>query len=195
MSDVAIIKEKMQRVASLTAHGISDEDIADSTGLSVTMVLQLRETKEYKEAYAAIRAENLDEQLTLNDCYDTVELLAVSTIIDKLRVTRDFDTALKAATMANKAQRRRVGNNQPLDGREGATVVFNLQQNFVEKLNQVHEPADNARSVRMINHDKKQQDFLGAKAVESLLTTPDSETVAVPDFRVEQVATELEDVS
>lgn len=138
MNAVAIKEQLLDKIARLTAMNVPTEQIAQACGITKGRVSQLTATEEFNEVLLQYYNEDFEQQDTLNRGWDAVEEEALGTVLETLQHNPDPDFALRAATMANKAQRRGgVNGNQPINGNASASAVINLNQVFVDKLQHI----------------------------------------------------------
>lgn len=125
---------KFDKIARMALFDIPQTQIAKAVGLSDSRISQIVETEEYKTVLSAISIEYFERNQQLNDGWQSVEALALGTVVDNLAWNKDPDFALRAAMIANKAQKRGETAKQPIDAQAGARAVFHLTQNFIQKL-------------------------------------------------------------
>lgn len=126
----------LEKIAKMELFGVSQKQIAETSGLTDGRISQIINSDEYKVIKGELETTYIENNQTLNEGWDQLEALALNQLVEVLQWSQDADFALKAAAMANRANRR--GNsNQPLDGRVGVRAVIHLQQVFVERLQQV----------------------------------------------------------
>lgn len=128
----------LEKVARMVLFGVPQTQIAKAISVSDSRVSQIIELEEYKEILADVSTEYFEQHQSLNDGWNSVEALALSQVVNSLQWSKDPDFALRAASMANKAQRRGNANNRPIDGQTGARAVFYLTTTFIDKLQQLN---------------------------------------------------------
>jgi len=163
------MQQRLEKIANMVALDVPKTQIARAVGLSEGRITQILESEEFKEKLQVIESEELEKQQSLNDGWDTIEQLALQSILTTLQYNKDPDFALRAATMANRANRRGAKNNQPLQPQTGARVVLNLTQSFVSKLEGGEEKVNATIEVSADELDKKGEDAVSPKRVEELL--------------------------
>ena len=164
-----------EQIATLSYHDVAVEQIAAAVGCSVEEIEKIRELADYKEFYGKKVVEEFEKGDVKNQGYDEIEALAIGGIIDYLQWTKDPDFMLKAAMVANKANRRHVANKPITAGPDRIGVTIALQQTFVTRLQQY---GDGQRPARDI--DQKKQDFLDAEKVEKILGFLPGQKVLAP---------------
>ncbi len=123
----------LEKIARMEAFGTPHKEIAGVMNLSEGRISQIMETVDYKKVYSELEGEINEKNQTLNDAWDKTEATALNILLKTLEWNSDPELALKAAIMANKAQRR--GNaNQPLEGKLGVRAVIHLQATFIERI-------------------------------------------------------------
>lgn len=124
-----------EKIAGMCVRKVSDTQIADICGITHDQLLQIKEIAEYREVYSkCAEAYYIDKDL-MDQGWDAIENLGMATVIKKLKMTGDPEFALKAAVLANKANRRNIApGNEPIPARTGQGVVLHLHGNFIERL-------------------------------------------------------------
>lgn len=123
------------RAGSLAVYGMADRAIADTLLITVEQVLLVRQTEEFKKAFAAKSQERQQRLMDLEDGWDCVEEKALNAVLENLEYNRDPRYALLAARTANSATRRSPSSaGRVIDATRGSNViVLSLNQNFVNK--------------------------------------------------------------
>lgn len=179
-------REKLDKIARMRLHEVPLSEIAAIVGISESRISQICATEQYQEIYSKLAYEIVEQYNTLNDGWDSVEALALDCVVKHLEWQKDPDFALRAATMANRANRRGRFNNVPLQGRTDVRAVINLSAKFVQKFEQHFTPQPNVPRNLNGNPDKK-IDMLPRKASDVL--TPDAvEKLFEPDEHNEEQA-------
>ena len=174
-------EQTKERLVQMLLYEVPVKQIASALGISEGRVSQLSEEENIRERVSLATLEHMEEDRSINDGWNSVEAIALTTLLDTMKYNKDADFALKAAMTANRAQRRGQLHNQPLNGQVGARAVVILNANFVERLQQVSvngvaaEVGDNG-SPRAIENEKgdgsvlaSKTDFLPAQHVSKLL--------------------------
>lgn len=123
------------RAGSLAVYGMVDKAIADTLLITVEQVLLIRQTDEFKKAFAAKAQERQQRLMDLEDGWDCVEEKALNTVLENLEYNRDPRYALLAARTANSATRRSPSSaGRVIDATRGSNViVLTMNQNFIQK--------------------------------------------------------------
>ncbi len=129
-----INRDKLEKMARMSLFEVPENQIAKATGVSD--IAAAMDTKEFKDILAEISTEYFERNQQLNDGWNSVEALALGVVVDTLVWSKDPDFALRAATMANRANRRGDVAQQPINGQAGARAVFHLTATFIQKLQQ-----------------------------------------------------------
>lgn len=165
------VENKFEKIANLLLLDVPETQIAAAVGLSPGRISQIKEDENFKQIYALKASEKLEEQQLMNEGWDAVESFALKTVINTLQLGTDPDYALKAAMIANKANRRGAAANKPIPAELGTRVVLNLTQNFVNKIQ--HGSDETKRVVEgysiPLNEKGKHAEILSPVRVESLL--------------------------
>lgn len=158
-------REVFERIAKFVALGVMDDEICRIFGCSSVQLEEIRGDAEYLAIYGDLMLERAEDVSARNDGWDAVEAASIETLLlSKQFWDRDF--ALKVGMVANKAARRELVG-RTIDGTNpNGRVVVHLNQTFV---NQISENGVNLRGIDNVQVPRKQQDFLGAGEVESLL--------------------------
>lgn len=172
--------EIIERVAGMVVAGITQDAIGKVFGVSQERISQFLSMPTFVAIIDAKREELGLQYKANNDLIDTVETIAwqkvKNTLTDRVRVDPDF--ALRAAMVANKANRRGItGANLPLTAVDGGRVVINLKNTYVDKLVQVTQNGAEefkqitSESPRLLPHgdDTKVIDIANPAMVEKLL--------------------------
>ena len=164
-----------EKIAKMELMGVPRVDIADTVGLSESRHSQLfADDDGFKRVYGEVSIAEYEKFSTLNDGWDTVESLAVVAVMTQLQQVPDPDYALRAAALANKAQRRGVFN-RPIGVTSGQRkTTINLNASFVDKLQMNFQlptkEAIEAEVVDPVQIAKKDVNFMPPTAVEDLLS-------------------------
>lgn len=153
------------RVAAMKNAGMPDEQIATACGITTQVLEKVYEKDAYKEEIAKITEQAFDKYNTLNEGWDMVENLAMNAVIEHVQKMPDPDFALRAAAMANKAQRRGRHNNTPIAAIPNSQVTIQLTANFADKMQQNFDVEE--RKSETI--EQKDNNFLAPKKVQELL--------------------------
>ena len=141
----AQLKDKYEKIANLMALEVPQKQIAIAVGLSDGRISQIKDDPEFQELFAAKVVENAERHGILNDGWDAVEAQALSIVNANLGWNKNPDFALRAAMVANKAQRRGQLNTGPsIAAQAGARVILNLNPQFINKLQQINNAASDA---------------------------------------------------
>jgi len=160
-------EQQMDKIARLTYAQVSDVEIGNVVNLSPARISQIKDTEQYKTIYSLIVSEKANDRQETDDSWDKIERLATGRIATHLEWTNDPDYALKAAMVANKAQRRNVLNT-PISADAGARTIIQLGGNYITKLQ-----VNNGEGGTVLNEPKvveqKQTDLANPKRVEEIL--------------------------
>lgn len=135
----SVSKDVLEKIARMMSYEVPQKQIAAVMGVSESRISQIINSQEFEEVFGVIAYEKFEEQETLNQGWDGVETLAIDRVLKYMQVDPDPDFALKAAAVANKANRRGSHRNRPIDPQQAgmrsvvllnATYVDKLQQNF-----------------------------------------------------------------
>lgn len=185
--------QQLEKIARMAAFEISQAQIARALGLTEGRISQIVETDEYKNVLASISTEYFEQNQSLNDGWDTLEANALNNLLTNLAWNRDPEFALRAAAVANKANRRGDVSNRTIDGQTGARAIFHLTTHFIEKLQQNFYGSENGKDKSKENGTEKlvqkQSDFMVPERVEKLFVKQDNKKTdsnALLDFFPEQ---------
>ncbi len=184
--------QQIKKIARMAAFEIPAVQISRAMGLSEARISQIINSDEYKIVLAEVSTEFFEQNQTLNDGWDTIEAKSLDILMTNLEWRNDPEFALKAAAMANRANRRGSISNRMIDGQMGARAVFHLTANFINKLNQINvtDKAVNGNGEKVINGEdakdtpsQKQSDYMVPEQVEKLFMSPEKESSnALLDF-------------
>lgn len=163
------------RAGSLSAHALSDQEIADILLLSIAQINAIKDTLEFKAKYAEVANAVIQRQVDLEEGWDAVEEKALAQVFQTLEYNRDPRYALIAAKTANDANRRSTKKRDPrvIDNskpQQNNTVILNLNKNYI--VNKTNEAGTNATidlTPRVTATERKIADLPSPKDVENLL--------------------------
>jgi hypothetical protein len=191
--------ERDRKIAKMLVIGVPQIQIAEVMGLSEGRISQIKEEEGFKRIYEECLIEDFRKHEDLNNGWDSIEKKALEIILSVLQYNKNPDYALKAAMVANRANRRGDGSangNVPLPTNMGERVVIHLHQNFVGRLQQLNVEAIGAVDTQgktlkdlIRANEKKQVSMLGPQAVKKLLTKkrgPDDEDL-LADLDMEEL--------
>lgn len=158
-----------QKIARMALHEVPNRQIAMAMNLSDSRITQIMQEEEFRQVLADVSAEVFESQQIMNQSWDAVENIAVNHVFEALQHNPDPEFALKAAAVANRANRRGQLNHQPLQGNAGVRAVLQLNATFVEKLQQNFQILDRNARVGVVIDSQHDTDFLAPSEVEQLL--------------------------
>ena len=161
-------REKVyERIAQLALIDVPQRQIAQAVQLSEAMISDIvNHDEKFKEILAEKSIAHHEEQRIVNEGWDAVEALSIKGIVDTLAQTHDPEFLLKAAAVANKAQRRgKLNQAIPTNGDAGR-VVINLNGAFVDKLQQNNVQINVGERPELVQKDS---DALSAKHLKTML--------------------------
>lgn len=157
------------RCGSLSAHGLSDMQIAAALFLSDEQILAARKSTAFKKKYAEDAETAIQAQIDRDDGWDAVEERAIKNVLESLEYNRDPKYALGAAAIANKAIRRKGSATDPkvLDNSQPQTniIVLSMNKTYIQKNDnrQINVPQ------RDVEQPQRRSDLPTPKAVAELL--------------------------
>lgn len=157
----------IERIAKMAHMGVSHVQIAAACGMDVASLEIMLEKEQVKNAIAKLAGDDFDKFDTLNTGWDMVENLAMNKVAEHLARAPDADYALKAAALANRAQRRGRHENNPVAMQVNNQAIIQVAIGFADKLGQTFQVQK--REVKMLK--KKDDNFLPPKNVQELLGT------------------------
>ena len=167
-------KNRLDKIARMVLYDVPHAQIAQACGITEARISQIIGTEEFKEYMQTIASDRFEQDRSINDGWDTIEATALGSILNRLQWMNDPDFALKAAMMANKAQRRGQFNNRPLDGTGGVRAIVHLSAQFVDKLQQNNVQIVQGK-IDGNGTDQKRQDFLAPERIEKMFM-PDAKS-------------------
>lgn len=174
------------RIAKLVSMEVPARQISMATGVSSTKIAEVIGNQEVVKRVEKIATENLEKADLVNTGWDAVEEEALGTVLEQLQVNQDKEFALKAAAVANKAQRRGNGN-QSISDRPNATATIELNIAYIEKLQtmSIEMPLinKNAKRVDTLNVQDTQHLFraTGEKSIDEIFDTVTIDSEAMAD--------------
>jgi len=159
------------RVARLFVMQTPHVQIAAATGLTVKKVEELEGHEEVRAIIQTLQTADLEQAAVVNEGWDLIEEEALGTVLQQVRqVSCDKDYALKAATLANKAQRR--GNaHSPINGKVNTMAVITFNTTFIEKLQTM------SVGMEAIDANAKRVDTLDVESTQNLFKDHGTQTV------------------
>jgi hypothetical protein len=167
---------KMEKIANLKLEEVPEAQISFVSGLEIADLLRLYEMKAFKNIYGKKLDGKLAARRAFDNGWDAVEENAIERTLELMAKNGDPDFLLRAAFTANKAQRRRVAGNKPIDARQNGHAVVNLSLKFVSNANTM-----NITPMREKPIPKQQKSIISPGRVEALLTSDDSEAIIEVD--------------
>jgi hypothetical protein len=128
---------KLRRKAGvLAAFGLSDKTIADTLFLSLEQVSEVKASVEFRESCAKQTEERTQRLIDLEEGWDAVEQQGVAQVMQALQYSRDPDFALRAAAVANRAQRRAPASvGRVIDASNvGNVITLTVNKNYVTNI-------------------------------------------------------------
>lgn len=167
VTEIEMTYEQLEKIVLLKVSNVPDDQIARGFGFSEKWLTELYETEEYKECFRSHFEKQVEELDAVNKGWDGIEATALKRLNDELRSNfLDPEFALKIAAVANKAQRRNLIGNKPIEAERRGTAVIYIKGNFVEKMQTLQVTERNHGSA---GGDMKQNDFVDPNAVENIL--------------------------
>lgn len=132
-------KQVYEKIANMEIMGVMHTGIAGVLGVSEGLISQIVAKEEYQQIKGVLLATKYEDAEKGDSNWDKLERMAVDNLINTAGWNTDPDFLLRAAAVANRAQRRgRMTNNDPLPNQMGKRVVVNLSQVFVGKLQDIN---------------------------------------------------------
>ena len=171
-------KETVERVASLSAHGVPDETIRRTLFLSKADLENLKHTESFVFAKGQKLEDLQSNKLAISEGWDNIEALGLRRVSQVLETgLADPRFALMAAKMANTARRPLdPGNRGSLDA--GGTIVLHLAKSIREKIREGTVPVQTIDE-SLPERSLKETRVLPSSSVEVLLAKPG--TSAAPE--------------
>lgn len=156
----------VDRVAKMRAYEVPSDQIMRACGLrTIEEVDAIIAKPECQAVIQRVAVESFEKKQTLNDAWDAAEASSLNIIHQALTQNPDPDFALRTAMYANKANRRGVHANRPIQGNVVGRAVITLNNTFVSKLQQNWIVTER----ESIEATKKAQDFLSPNDIEDIL--------------------------
>jgi len=185
MSNEIKNQPQLEKLARMRSAGMQAVEIAVATNLSESRLSQIFKSDDFLKIEEVVANEQFEQQELVNSGWDGIEALGINKVLEHLDADPDPEFALKAAALANKAQRRGNHRNNPIaTAAGGLKAVVILNNTFVQQL-QGNAVLGNKNENKSLVNQKKSVNFLAPKCVQDLLHIPHA------DERVEQVSEEL----
>lgn len=113
-----------ERIISYLGQGIQASIVATSCGVSAGYISQLLELPEVREEIAKLQAGKLEAALEADERVETVEMMALKMVKDKLPFVRSAVEAAKIFATLNAAKRKAAPNGQTADVLAGQQVTI-----------------------------------------------------------------------
>src|SRR5882724_12904330 len=123
----------IKKVAELEAQLVSNSQICDVIGCDASTLNRLQETDLYKQFLSAAKQEYLARDRNLDNGWNSIEEKAISIVKENLKYNLNPEFALRAAVLANKANRR-GRQDSILPSQMGSRSVINMNTIFIGKL-------------------------------------------------------------
>lgn len=176
-----------KKIAGMMALNCSQAEIARATSLTDGRISQIVNDAIFQEHFKEQAAELTEQQELINQGWDAVEEKAIAGVLAVLQWNKDPDYALRAAAVANKAQRRGSDARQPLGvANAGPQVIVNMPIAFLEKTSELQVTPSSDQDLP----PKKQVSALRPSQVETMLGG--SETGPVIEQEPEEVTADDE---
>jgi hypothetical protein len=167
MSQKEQLQLAIERIAKMKHAGVSHEQIAAACGMDIASLELMLEKEAVKTEIAKLAGNDFEKFDTLNQGWDMVESMSINKVAEHLQRAPDPDFALKAAALANKAQRRGRHENNPVNVQPNNQAIIQVAINFADKLQTTFHVAK--REVKTLQ--KKDDNFLPPRNVQTLLGT------------------------
>jgi len=170
--------EIIERIAGLVVSQVSQEEIAKIFGVSQERISQLLQMPTFIKIIEAKKKELGLQYEETNNLIDGVEKLAWEKVHKHLNFGADADYALRAAMVANKANRKGgMLGNAALSADQGGRAIITLNQTFITKLTQIGKEAATeiqaatSKSVKLLptQDNRKTIDIANPAEIEKLL--------------------------
>lgn len=112
------------RIISYLGQGIQASIVATSCGVTPGYISQLLELPEVREEIAKLQAGKLEAALEADERVETVEMMALKMVKDKLPFVRSAVEAAKIFATLNAAKRKAAPNGQTADVLAGQQVTI-----------------------------------------------------------------------
>lgn len=166
---------KLERLANYLAYGVPQRQAAAAVGFSDARVSLLLQQEDF-QALVREKMETIAARLVdTNSLYEQIEAVALKNVLDVIRIDADPDVNMRAALMANRANRRPVNGNAggvldaaAANGGKMATISlsFNIQQKIMTGALKLEEK----QSPKTIDESGKDVNMATPAMVDSLLT-------------------------
>lgn len=160
------LDERMLKLARMVEQGVPEKELAGIFSVSGEQLSTVLASEPYLAAVAHVQNEAFDKRQLLNNGWDGIEEFALTTVLGYLQgPTPDPDYALKAAALANKAERRGKHVNEPIVVQPNMQSVIQLNAQYVGKLEQHFQVAERPPATI----EKSETNMLSVQGVKSLL--------------------------
>lgn len=162
-----LTEAQLEKMARMIHAGIPEKQLAGILQIDIANLPQILESQDFCTQLAIIEQDAFDNAQLKNEGWDGIEEKAMVHVLQALEGNADPDYALKAAVMANKAQRR-GGNkhiNSPIEIAPNLQTVIELHPVFVGELQQTF----NINERKLEELPLKDTNMLSVKGVHSLL--------------------------
>lgn len=126
----------LEKIAKLDLAGVSVGEIAHVVNRAESYVYQLMASADYSSIKATLSSAEFEKQELLANGWDSIQAKALSIVNNHLDWTKDPDFALKAAAVANKADKPGKRFGRQIDATQAATATVSLTVEFVNKIQQ-----------------------------------------------------------
>lgn len=166
LKPVKIPQDKLEKLARMAHAGVGTKQLSNIVGLTESKLEVILKSDEFNAEIAKIESEAFENLSLMNQGWDGIEEKAMSQVLNHLSNVPDPDYALKAAVVANKAQRRGTQHqNAPIQIQPNLQTVIELNVDFVNQLQQSFSVSE--RQVKEL--PLKDTNMLSVKGVQSKL--------------------------
>lgn len=157
-------------ISSYMCHGMSQSEICDTLGVESGELKALVESEDFQSIRQVVQLEIARGKVDIDGGWDSAERAAIHSVNEYIDANPlDIDTALKIASVANKAERRGEKANQAIGGQQGGVVTISLKQTYVNAIqngNQMKEVP--STPVQVLENDQEIEISVSAQGNESL---------------------------
>jgi hypothetical protein len=131
------VPEEFVIVAKHLVMGITEEQVADTLGVEVSVIHEVMGDKLFQEIKGFLGAIYAQDHVNQTAGWDALEQLALGRLIERVKKQQggDPDFLLRVAAVANKANRRTQQQENVMDPQKVGYTTITLSSRFMRKLN------------------------------------------------------------
>lgn len=178
------------RAAALSVKGLLDHQIAEVLLLSSEQLVAIKASAEFRKKYAEDANASIDQQIAMDEGWDTLEDEALANLLQTMKFNRDPKFMLQVAMASNRAERRARKKNdgvQIIDATKNQQTnitILNFNKSYITKAKE-----NNAIDItpRPTEIPLKQSDIPAPKLVDKLLSPDEKKEISAVNRQLSEI--------